>query len=420
MRYIELLTLSLFDVFMLIIIILSFEGRIKKDICLKKILYLLFGTILISLSGYFISNKPIALIVNTTITFLIIKIFTNKKIQDILLIYIFTLVIVGSSQLLVIVLMNLFINKIEFTFVYGIVSQVISTIIVLVIVKVVPLKSIHFYIAEENKWFKRIIINLFAILYVILMLWYTNLSGFLEAVLALLIIGIVILIVNVIIINNAFRNENLLGKVQIYDTYFPIIEDMIKEIRGKQHDYHNHIQVLQSFVSNDNEKSDGFTKYKNQILKDNVLDSLIKMNNEILIAFLYSKYKDANLKGVKIEYVIDSFFIDTKFKEYELVEIYGVLIDNALEATIEIKEKDFQIFIGYEDGMNIIKIKNKTKELTSKEINKMFEYKYSTKNNKDRGIGLYKLQKLLKKNNGTITVCYDTDKSEIEFTVRHF
>lgn len=67
--------------------------------------------------------------------------------------------------------------------------------------------------------------------------------------------------------------------------------------------------------------------------------------------------------------------------------------------------------------MNRIQIKNKAYDISSEDIKQMFKYKYSTKKVQGHGIGLYKIQNLLKKHKGTIAVYNDTDAKEIVFTV---
>ena len=65
------------------------------------------------------------------------------------------------------------------------------------------------------------------------------------------------------------------------------------------------------------------------------MNDIIKMENKILAAFLYSKYWDAKDKNVEIKFDIKHTVSNNVYKECVLVEIFGVLIDNAVEATLE-------------------------------------------------------------------------------------
>lgn len=417
MSYVNLLILSFFDMFMLVCIVFSLKFSSEKITVLKGIVSVLMGSVLIGTSGYLIANQPISVTINITIAFLIIKFITNGRIKEVIILYIFSLTIIYSIQLVVTIILKIIFDNFEYSFIFGLISQIITTTVVILLLLVIPLYSIYLYVTERNKLFQIITINMFAIYYVLLMLWYTNLNGFFESILGVIVLVFSILVVNAIILSNGLQNQATLEKMNIYDTYLPIIEDVIEQIRAKQHDYHNHIQALESLQVY-NTTDINIQNYKNQVLKEEIWTKLIKMNNKILIAFLYNRYINALSVGVSINYIIDNYLLKTNYTDYELVELFGILIDNSLEATQRINETSMELFIGYKDGMNIIQTKNKSYEVSSEEIKQMFGYKYTWKKSQVHGIGLYKIQKLLRKNNGTITVYYDTHEKEIVFTVK--
>jgi len=419
MSYANLLVLSFFDMLMLISIILSFKVFLNKKDIFNGIMCLVFGTLVIGSSGYFITNEPISITFNIIIAFLIILFITKQKLREVLILYIFSLTIMYSIQFLVTIIYKLALNNFVYSFKYGLISQITALTVIIVMLLVVPIRGVYLYITERNKWFEMITINIFVIYYVLLMLWYTNLNSFLETIVGILVLVVSILALNAIILNNGLKNQLTHEKINIYDTYLPIIEDIIEEIRVKQHDYHNHIQALESIQLGDLINLNGCIQdYKEQLIKEDIWSKLIRMDNKILIALLYSKHINALSLGIYIDYVIDNYLLKTRCTDYELVEIFGILIDNAFEAVQGINEASIKVVIGYENGMNVIDIRNKSYEVTSDEIKRMFEYNYTTKKINGHGIGLYKLQKLLNKKNGTITAYYDTDEKEMLFTVR--
>lgn len=95
----------------------------------------------------------------------------------------------------------------------------------------------------------------------------------------------------------------------------------------------------------------------------------------------------------------------------------GILVDNAIEATQDLIEPEFDLIIDTINGDTIIETRNRTEYLTSNDIKRMFEKDSSTKNSENRGVGLYKLQRLLGKGKGTIAARYDTDTSLLIFTM---
>lgn len=416
MGYINLLALTFFDMFMLVCIMLSFKSSMNiKDIFIGGGCIIL-GTLVIGSIGHYITSEPISLSLNILIAFLIVGLLSRQSFKEIIILYIFALSIMYGIQFLVIGVNKIILDNFEYTFKYGLISQIAASIVVMIFVWLVPIKNIYLFITERNKWFKMITVNIFAIYYILLMLWYTNLDGFLESLLGVLILVIVILIVNTIILNNGLQNQATLNKMHIYDTYLPIIETIIEEIRAKQHDYHNHIQTLES-IQTHSLNHDLVQDYKEEVLKEDIWEKLIKMDNKIIIAFLYSKYVHALSLGITIKYTISNYLLQTEYTDYELVELFGILIDNAIEATNRVNEKTFDVLIGYEGGMNIIQTKSRAYNITSDKIKKMFEYGHTSKHDKGHGIGLYKIQKLLKKSEGNIVVDYNNEENEISFAV---
>jgi len=234
----------------------------------------------------------------------------------------------------------------------------------------------------------------------------------------IIVLVVSILIVNVLMLNNGLKNKAIREKMQMYDTYVPVLENVIEELRAKQHDYHNHIQALESIYMDCSNNSQ-FNDYKKLLMEEDIWSKLIKMDNKILMAFLFNRYINALDMGIHINYTIRNYLVTTKHTDYELIELFGVLIDNAIEETRRLDEINVEILISYEDGMNVVQTKNKSREISSFKIKRMFRNGYTTKNEGGCGIGLYKLQKLLKKRDGNITVYYDNDENEVVFTVRH-
>ena len=94
---------------------------------------------------------------------------------------------------------------------------------------------------------------------------------------------------------------------------------------------------------------------------------------------------------------------------YELIEVIGILLDNAVEYEIEHK-KGKEIYFrltDYGDKLNIV-CRNKVDDISLDKINDFFKKGYSTKG-ENRGLGLYNVKKTLE-GNGEIYV----SKEQIE------
>ena len=101
-------------------------------------------------------------------------------------------------------------------------------------------------------------------------------------------------------------------------------------------------------------------------------------------------------------------------KSYILSRMLGILLDNALEATSECKEKVINVQFLKEENKNrdVIIIEN-TYANTDVDTNKIFEKNYTTKKDKgNSGLGLWKIRDILRKNNNLDLF---TTKDEVMF-----
>ena len=91
----------------------------------------------------------------------------------------------------------------------------------------------------------------------------------------------------------------------------------------------------------------------------------------------------------------------TETQEYTLIEMMGILIDNAMEATKGQPIGWIMINMSQSDGIFTFTVLNTCKESNSIETKRFFENGYSTKGN-HRGIGLYKLKRTVLQKKGQI------------------
>lgn len=174
-------------------------------------------------------------------------------------------------------------------------------------------------------------------------------------------------------------------------------------IRAFKHDFNNIVQAIGGYVTTND--MEGLKKYYSQLFDDcqrvNNLTTLSPevINNPAIYSLLASKYHKADELGIKIDLEIFLDLNTLKVKVYELTRILGILLDNAIEATLECNEKLIKLEIRKDNARHrdIIIIKN---TYLAKDINldKIFEKSYSTKPN-NTGLGLWEVRQILKKNN---------------------
>lgn len=149
-------------------------------------------------------------------------------------------------------------------------------------------------------------------------------------------------------------------ELESYEHYMPIVQELIDYIRIRQHDFDNCLQAVQMFPVI-YEDYDSITKALNSFEKHAEIDhtklELLKINLKLVAGFLISKSSDAKALGKNVQIKIKNYNLSTSLPEYTLIELYGILMDNALEA---ISEGDTVfIEINSKDGKIIFNIRNK-------------------------------------------------------------
>ncbi len=209
--------------------------------------------------------------------------------------------------------------------------------------------------------------------------------------------------------------------VHYYETYLPILDDMIFNIRKTQHNYNNIIQAISNLpglFSDYNSLSDALKHYSSHMVKGALPSQLLHFENKLLIALLYNEYCLAINNKICLDINIHNYSYKSKADEFQIVDLTGILLDNAIEAS----GKNDTIYI--EIGSNIqnincnhslyapytITIKNPGPEVTQDFIKKIFSHTYTSKtsNTSKHGLGLPYVKTLVQTHKGTIELSNET------------
>lgn len=202
------------------------------------------------------------------------------------------------------------------------------------------------------------------------------------------------------------------NELRLYQHYIQPLEELVKDIRAKQHEFDNHLNAILNMhltVDSYEELVKKQSEYITDIARDN--DSrqflpLLKISDKVLAGFLYSKIVCAP-EFVKTEVEVKNLEIISGISEHHLVEIVGTLVDNAYEACTEELNR-VMMEIDSENDKLVFVIKNRMRNVKLEDIGRFFEKGYSTKDEKGgRGLGLYNAKVLTEKYGGEITVGTD-------------
>lgn len=208
--------------------------------------------------------------------------------------------------------------------------------------------------------------------------------------------------------NQKLINDHLRREKQLNELYGSALQELIHNIRQKQHDYKNQILAIKGMVyaadSLESLKAEQ-ENFFNELIYEDKYTQLLSKNNEMIISgFLYVKLNEAEKKGIRTycDVIIDK--IENPDIVADIVKIIGILIDNAIEALqgAEFVEKRLSVCIKKRDVL-MIEVANVSKYISLESSIKFFERGFSTKG-EGRGLGLTNVKELAHKYRGEVQV----------------
>ncbi len=392
-------------------ILISNRLLMRKEINrVYMILYILVTSIAIALSGEYIPREYNIFIAGLILIIITKLIYKLSNIETIC-VYIISAVFVLCIQFFVLTILGSIVKNLEYNFYYGLICQTIGLGIILLICKRISISPIFQYVIDNNKIFIFLILNSFIVLGTLLFYWHVDIDGVIENMISVGFLSIGVIYINFVLLKNGLKNEYESRQLQIYEKYLPVIDELINELRVRQHEFDNHVQALKMISitgRNHEDIAESVKEYTKELDIKNDLGDLIKLDNKILAGFLYSKKKLAQQLGIDFKIIIENYVFETKLKNFELIEIVGNLIDNAFEARKE--NNVVRLVLSKEKDMNVIEVSNKHPYLKKDTLSTLFKKGFSTKmcvDNIKRGYGLHTVKELTRKYNGTIEVQND-------------
>ena len=209
----------------------------------------------------------------------------------------------------------------------------------------------------------------------------------------------------------------------MYQLYIQPLEELVKEIRARQHEFDNHMNAVLNMhltVDNYEELVERQSLYIKEAIDTDAKEylSLLRISDKILAGFLYSKIISAKGNARTILDVRQTEIV-SKVSEHDVIEMIGILIDNAYEACTGENQKVIISLDSIEDRI-VFEVKNEVFDVEMSDIQKFFVKGWSTKEkNGSRGLGLYRAKQLADKTKSEITASLETieGKKYISFHV---
>lgn len=331
-----------------------------------------------------------------------------------------SLSIISVVQFIGIVLSGLFVSveAIYKNLVAGIISLLITVI-------VLPLLNVH-KIREsilKRHWLKFVIVLFMVSIFSLMLMQGKMLKGISIESYLFVIPAIIIILFLMIFWDKSISAEKQLKEemdtvLAMQDNY----EGLLEKVRANQHDFKNHLLALvatQYTYKTYDQLAKAQNEYCGIMEADARYNDLLKIQNRTLGGFLYGKMLEIESKDILFQYSIKTTLDSIEMPYYYLIEILGIFIDNAIEATSEYSGKRI-IYIGIEKCQSSYKIsiRNTYREITYSEIMSWFELGKTTKIHSN-GIGLYQANKLCQEwNCDLIYQCINIEEQDwIQFEI---
>lgn len=190
--------------------------------------------------------------------------------------------------------------------------------------------------------------------------------------------------------------------LQMNDVYGKMYEDVLQDMRRKQHDYKHHLAALDSsrkVAKSYEELVTMQNEYEKALWEDGEYDDIMMLCGEpILAGFLFYKCRTFGQKKVKVDYKICLEKWTDKMLLHEGIEILGILLDNACEEELKNtgERNKISVTVVEEEEIIHIEVKNRISEDANLSEEQLFADGYSTKG-ENRGLGLARAKQICDK-----------------------
>lgn len=175
------------------------------------------------------------------------------------------------------------------------------------------------------------------------------------------------------------------------------VENMYRQTRGWRHDYRNHIQTMKAYLAMG--QYEELAGYLDQLDMDlNQVDTVVKTGNVMMDAVLNSKISVARAKQIAVE-AKATVPQQLSIAEVDLCVILGNLLDNAIEACMQIAQESqrfIRIYIDVLQGQLYLYVIN----ATAGKLQRRAGSYLSTKSSREHGYGLMRMDRVVEKYHG--------------------
>lgn len=203
-------------------------------------------------------------------------------------------------------------------------------------------------------------------------------------------------------IANKLESEKIQEQLTTLEMDNKTLEGMVDGVRTIKHDFNNIFQAINGYLCS--KQYEDLDKYVLKIMKEcNIVNTLSIINKNVFddpanYGVIGSKYFIATEQNITMDLDVTISFKQINFPMSELSRIFGVLLDNAIEATNKCDNKYIRLEIKHVPKKNatVIRLVNSFDITTKIELGNIYNKGYSSKEKKS-GLGLWEAKKIISK-----------------------
>lgn len=206
-------------------------------------------------------------------------------------------------------------------------------------------------------------------------------------------------------IGSARLNLRFNAQQQAFEENYYQLEDLNRTMRAQRHDFMNHLQVVYSLI--EMQEPQEATAYIDRVYGDmQRVSRVLRTDSAAVNALLQAKAADCEKRGIALTLDITSRYTDLNMPAWEMCRVLGNLIDNAMDAVENEKEKRIIVSL-FEDLKHYgFKVMNNGAEIPSAQRATIFLPGFTTKST-GQGMGLYIVASLMREYGGDIATQYE-------------
>lgn len=193
------------------------------------------------------------------------------------------------------------------------------------------------------------------------------------------------------------------AKVRLMERYLPMVEELVDSVRARQHEYSNRVMSVSAAVNTATtleEAKAAVAKLTDNLPAGDPDRELLRCDSKLISGLIFGKSREAELRHVTVEARIAAPFLHRSLTEGDLVDLTGILLDNAIEAA----PADSAVILSAapENGALRLTVSNPAGPKSAVELTQMFRRGFTTKEGGGRGYGLYNLRRVTEKCGGKV------------------